>query len=59
MIQRKFKCVGCGSERPCEITFHQEDHTIYDELLDDLPCILYTYVEQESPCKWKELKTKN
>lgn len=37
---RKFKCTGCGIDRPCFLETNQEPHPYYDLTIDDLRCVL-------------------
>ena len=38
---RKFKCIGCGEDRPCIIEVNQEVNEAFDYMLvDDLKCML-------------------
>lgn len=37
--KRKFKCKGCGDERPCYVETNQETNSICD-VREDLICIL-------------------
>lgn len=38
---RKFKCVGCGMDRPCFVETNQEQNPIFGcTIIDDLKCIL-------------------
>ena len=37
----KYKCTGCGLERPCYVEINQEPNKLF-EVIDDLVCILDT-----------------
>ncbi len=56
MIQRKFKCIECGKERPCIITIVHNEHNLYDDLVHELTCVLDA--DDKKGCTWKELKPK-
>jgi len=53
---RKYKCIGCGIERPCYVETNQEQSVISFPI-EDLKCILdetnqsYSWVEIEWPGK--------
>jgi hypothetical protein len=38
VIKRKFKCEGCGIDRPCIVTTNQEESI--HPIIEDLNCIL-------------------
>jgi len=38
--KRKFKCNGCGVERPCYVETNQEKSSFSSLLVEDLVCIL-------------------
>ena len=38
--KRKFKCIGCGVERPCYVETNQEASNFSSLLVEDLVCIL-------------------
>ena len=38
--KRKFKCTGCGEERPCFLEVNQEANGMDFMMIDDLVCVL-------------------
>lgn len=55
-IKRKFKCNGCGEERPCFVESNQEDDNRgWDDIADELNCILD---ETNQSTNWKEIDSK-
>ena len=38
--KRKFKCTGCGEDRPCILEANQEPSICSDMVVDDLKCVL-------------------
>lgn len=53
-VKRKFKCTGCGEERPCILETNKEPHELMDEMLiDDLKCVLDS--TNQTSYNWKEL----
>ena len=55
IIKRKYKCTGCGIDRPCVAETNQEKAQIafYDEI-DNLKCILDE--TNQTSYNWKEVK---
>lgn len=53
--KRKFKCNGCGDDRPCYVETNQEPSNICDAQ-EDLICIL-DITNQTSYC-WEEITQK-
>jgi len=37
--KRKFKCIGCGEDRPCYLETNQQPHTLDYMVVDDLKCV--------------------
>ena len=54
-VKRKFKCTGCGEDRPCFLETNQEPNPIDDSPIDDLKCILDN--TNQTSYNWKEIKT--
>ena len=52
MITRKFRCTGCGTDRPCVLTFTQEKHNVFDTIPEDLTCVLDS--TNQTSYNWKE-----
>lgn len=50
--KRKFRCNGCGNERPCYVETNQELNNICD-VHEDLICILD--VTNQTSYYWKEI----
>ena len=52
--KRKFKCTGCGDDRPCYLETNQESNEIafYDEA-EDLKCVLDA--TNQSSYNWQEI----
>ncbi len=50
--KRKFKCKGCGDERPCYVETNQEVNSICD-VREDLICILDA--TNQTSYYWEEL----
>ena len=50
--KRKFKCKGCGDERPCYIETNQEVNSISD-VREDLICILD--ITNQTSYYWEEI----
>ena len=55
IIKRKFKCTGCGEDRPCYIETNQEQTGFDYMVIDDLKCVLdetnqtsYNWVEMQA-----------
>lgn len=49
----KFKCEGCGKDRPCILEINQEE-TMYDYLtIDSLKCVLDE--TNQTGYDWKEI----
>ncbi len=55
IIKRKYKCTGCGNDRPCIVETNQEKVQIafYDEI-ENLKCILDE--TNQTSYNWKEVK---
>lgn len=55
IVKRKFKCTGCGEDRPCLVETNQEKDEIsfYDQA-EDLKCILDP--TNQTSYNWKEIK---
>lgn len=55
MIKRKYKCTGCGEDRPCIVETNQEKEQIafYDEI-ENLKCILDE--TNQTSYNWREIK---
>lgn len=51
--KRKFKCTGCGENRPCYIETNQEFHALDYMLIDDLVCILDE--TNQTSYNWEEI----
>lgn len=54
LVKRKFKCEGCGKDRPCFVETNQEKSVIewYDHT-EDLKCILDN--TNQTSYNWKEI----
>ena len=54
IIKRKFKCTGCGDDRPCLLETNQEKGEIafYDHA-EDLKCVLDS--TNQTSYNWKEI----
>ena len=54
---RKFKCNGCGDDRPCYLETNQEPKSgldaIEDLFLEDLKCVLDS--TNQTSFNWKEI----
>lgn len=57
---RKYRCNGCGENRPCHLITNQEPHTLDYIQIDDLKCVLdatnqtsynWEEVQYETECK--------
>ena len=53
-VTRKFKCTGCGDDRPCILETNQQKDEIafYDEV-EDLKCVLDS--TNQTSYNWKEI----
>ena len=52
--KRKFKCTGCGDDRPCFIESNQEPNRVFDHsTVDDLKCILDE--TNQTSYNWEEI----
>ena len=59
IIKRKFKCTGCGEDRPCFVETNQEkDEIAWYDHAEDLKCILDETNQTSFNWKEVELKTK-
>ena len=56
LVTRKFKCTGCGEDRPCFLETNQgiKEITFYDSV-DDLKCVLDE--TNQTSYNWKEVST--
>lgn len=55
-ITRKFKCTGCGDDRPCFLETNQEQHLsseMNDLFTEDLKCVLDS--TNQTSYNWKEI----
>ena len=53
--KRKFKCTGCGEDRPCFLETNQEPNPLdemYDLFTEDLKCVLDS--TNQTSYNWKE-----
>lgn len=57
IVKRKFKCTGCGDDRPCFLETNQEKGEIafYDGA-EDLKCVLDE--TNQTSYNWKEIEVK-
>ena len=53
--KRKFKCTGCGIDRPCFLEVNQEPSQFDDMVIDDLICVLDT--TNQTSYDWQEVET--
>lgn len=51
---RKYRCNGCGEDRPCYLTTNQEPHTLDYMQIDDLKCVLDA--TNQTSFNWKEVE---
>ena len=55
-MKRKFKCNGCGEERPCFLESNQEDNNRIEwDIVDELNCVLD---DTNQSTNWVELISK-
>lgn len=55
--KRKFKCTGCGEDRPCYLETNQEPNpldAVEDLFTEDLKCVLDS--TNQTSYNWKEIK---
>lgn len=52
--KRKFKCEGCGEDRPCFVEINQEEPSVCDPI-EDLRCILDA--TNQTSFHWEEVAT--
>jgi hypothetical protein len=56
IVKRKFKCDGCGKDRPCFVETNQEEGVIaFYDATEDLKCILDE--TNQTSYNWVEIKT--
>jgi len=51
---RKYRCNGCGEDRPCYLTTNQEPHTLDYMQIDDLKCVLDE--TNQTSYNWEEVQ---
>jgi len=57
-VKRKFKCIGCGKDRPCYLEVNQEPNKLFDYMLiDELRCVLD--ITNQTSFNWSELTKKD
>ena len=53
-VKRKFKCTGCGIERPCFLETNQAESAIaFYDAAEDLVCVLDS--TNQTSYNWKEV----
>lgn len=52
---RKYRCNGCGEDRPCYLTTNQEPHTLDYMQIYDLKCVLDE--TNQTSYNWEEIET--
>ena len=58
-LKRKFKCTGCGVDRPCFLETNQETNpldAVDDLFTEDLKCVLDS--TNQTSYNWEEVKAK-
>jgi hypothetical protein len=57
-VKRRFKCTGCGDDRPCFLEANQEDNGNLDYLIEeDLKCVLDS--TNQTSYNWEEVTEKS
>ena len=56
IVKRKFKCTGCGEDRPCLLEANDEQNIMID-VIDDLRCVLDS--TNQTSYNWKEINDKD
>ena len=51
--KRKFKCTGCGEDRPCILETNQEIAPDFDDITNELRCVLDS--TNQTSYNWKEI----
>ena len=53
-IKRKFKCTGCGNDRPCFLETNEDKDVIaFYDATEDLKCVLDS--TNQTSYNWKEI----
>lgn len=52
--KKKYKCTGCGEDRPCYLETNREPHTLDYMQVHDLKCMLDE--TNQTGCNWREVK---
>ena len=56
MKKRKYKCTGCGEDRPCFLETNQEPSTFDEYAIEELKCVLDD--TNQTSYNWEELNKK-
>lgn len=52
--KKKYKCTGCGEDRPCYLEINREPHTLDYMQVYDLKCVLDE--TNHTGCNWREVE---